>query len=273
MNDNQNTDINEDNLFSDNDGQQFNLDLEGYEGPIDMLLDLARKQKVDLIHISVLDLARQYLNFIKQAKDLKLDLAAEYLVMAAWLAYLKSRLLLPKDETDEDELSGEEMAAALQFQLRRLEAMQDAADQLFSRPQLGWDVFDRGMGFDLRTKTEATYDASLYELLECYGSINRRHNASQYRPLDLNLMSMDEAMDKLKNAFKDLPRKGQHSAWLTLQSLIDKHEKDRIFSRSSLASMFTAGLEMAKYGDCEIRQDAPLRPIYMRAKIKEEQQA
>lgn len=269
MNDNQTTAPSENDLFSAADDQLL-LDLEGYEGPIDMLLDLARKQKVDLIHISVLDLARQYLRFIQQAKDLKLDLAAEYLVMAAWLAYLKSRLLLPKDENDEEELSGEEMAAALQFQLRRLEAMQEAADTLFARPQLGWDVFDRGMGFDLRTKTDATYEVSFYELLDCYGAINRRHNTSHYKPLDFNLMSMDEAMDRLKEAFKNLPRKGQHSAWLTLQSLIDKKEKDQLFSRSSLASMFTAGLEMAKYGDCEIRQDAPLRPIYMRAKVREE---
>lgn len=245
------------------------LNLEGYEGPIDMLLDLARKQKLDLMHISILELAKQYLAFIEQAQDLKLDVAAEYLVMAAWLAYLKSRLLLPKDEVEENELSGEEMAAALQFQLRRLEAMQDAADTLFDQPQLGRDVFSRGMGYELSTETDASYDVSLYELLSCYGAINRRRNASHYKPVEFNLMSMDEAMDRLKDAFKKLPRKGQHSAWLTLQSLIDKKEDDKMFSRSSVASIFTAGLELAKYGDCEIRQDAPLRPVYMRAKIKE----
>lgn len=261
-------------LTNNNDNQHDDnallLNLEGYEGPIDMLLDLARKQKLDLMHISILDLARQYLAFIEQAQDLKLDLAAEYLVMAAWLAYLKSRLLLPKDETDEDELTGEEMAAALQFQLRRLEAMQDAADQLFDQPKLGWDVYSRGMGFELSMETDASYDVSLYELLNCYGAINRRRNASHYKPVEFNLMSMDEAMDRLKDAFKKLPRKGQHSAWLTLQGLIDKEEKDKMYSRSSMASMFTAGLELAKYGDCEIRQDAPLRPVYMRAKIKED---
>lgn len=246
------------------------LDLEGYEGPIDMLLDLARKQKLDLMHISILDLARQYIAFIEQATDLKLDLAAEYLVMAAWLAYLKSRLLLPKEEIDEDELTGEEMAAALQFQLRRLEAMQDAADQLFDRPQLGQDVYSRGMGFELSTETDASYDASLYELLSSYGAINRRRNAAHYKPVEFNLMSMDEGMDRLKDAFKKLPRKGQHSAWLTLESLIDKKEEDKMFSRSTIASIFTAGLEMAKYGGCEIRQDAPMRPVYMRANIKED---
>lgn len=252
----------------DNGGLLLNLD--GYEGPIDMLLDLARKQKLDLMHISILDLARQYLKFIEQASDLKLDLAAEYLVMAAWLAYLKSRLLLPKDETEEDELSGEEMAAALQFQLRRLEAMQDSADQLFDRPQLGQDIYSRGMGFELRTNTDAHYDASLYDLLNCYGAINRRRNASHYKPVEYNLLSMDEAMDRLKAAFKKLPRKGNHSTWLTLESLVDKEEKDKLLTRSSIASIFTAGLEMAKYGGCEIRQDAPLRPVYMRANIQKE---
>lgn len=251
------------------DNDMLLLNLEGYEGPIDMLLDLARKQKLDLMNISILALAKQYLAFIEHAQDLKLDLAAEYLVMAAWLAYLKSRLLLPKDETEEDELSGEEMAAALQFQLRRLEAMQDAADELFNRPQLGQDVYSRGMGFELKTETSASYDVSLYDLLNSYGAINRRRNASHYTPVEFNLMSMDEAMDRLKDAFKKLPRKGQHSAWLTLQSLINKEEPDHIYNRSSVASLFTAGLEMAKYGSCEIRQDAPLRPIYMREKLQD----
>ena len=244
------------------------LNLEGYEGPIDMLLDLARKQKLDLMNISILQLAKQYIAFIEQAHDLQLDVAAEYLVMAAWLAYLKSRLLLPAEELEEDELTGEEMAAALQFQLRRLEAMQDHANLLFERPKLGWDIYARGMGFELKAETEASYDVNLYDLLSCYGGINRRRNAAHYTPVEFNLMSMDEAMDRLKHAFRQLPRKGDHSTWMTLQSMIDKKQKDKMFSRSTIASVFTAGLEMAKYGDCEIRQDAPLRPLYMRAKIK-----
>jgi segregation and condensation protein A len=207
------------------------LDIDGYEGPMDVLLELARKQKVDLIQVSILQLVRQYLGFIEQAKALNLELAAEYLVMAAWLAYLKSRLLLPKQDDDE-ELSAEEMAEALQFQLRRLEAMRKVGADLMARPQLGQDVFARGTpeGLGLRTS-----------------------------------MSMDAAMDRMVKMLGSLPKQGMRSVWTTLESFVPDDITDRLYRRSALASSFTAGLEMAKQGALEIKQDGLFRPIYMRA--------
>ncbi len=144
------------------------LDLDGFEGPLDLLLELARDQKVDIIRISILDLAEQYLEFINTARELRLELAADYLVMAAWLAYLKSRLLLPKQDGDEEELSAEEMAEILAFQLKRLEAMKAAGEKLLERPNLGRDFFGRGAPEEIRVTTASVYDASLYDLLKSY---------------------------------------------------------------------------------------------------------
>ncbi len=242
------------------------LNIDGYEGPIDVLLAMARDQKVDLAKISILQLARQYLAFIEQAQKLQLSLAAEYLVMAAWLAYLKSRLLLPR-ENDEDEPSGEEMAEALQFQLRRLEVMQKAAEDLFALPQLGQDVFSRGMAEGLRTKTDTTYDATLLDLLKAYGDIKRRSESQNYELPTFTLMSMDTALDRMTKMLGKLPRKGPWSVWTTLSSFMPEKIKDKLYARSSMASMFTVGLEMAKQGKVEIKQDGAFRPIYLRAAI------
>ena len=148
------------------------LNIDGYEGPIEILLEMAKAQKVDLKHVSILQLARQYLAFVERAKEKHLELAAEYLVMAAWLAYLKSRLLLPEVEDDE-ELSAEEMAEALQFQLRRLEAMQNMAEQLMARPQLGQGIFGRGAPEGLSVNTTTRWDVDLYDVLSAYGDIKR----------------------------------------------------------------------------------------------------
>lgn len=240
------------------------LDIDGYEGPIDVLLELARNQKVDLAKISILQLARQYLAFIERAVALNLELAAEYLVMAAWLAYLKSRLLLPKDET-EDGHTAQEMADALAFQLRRLEAMQNAAHQLRARPQLGQQVFMRGMPEGLKVKTNATWQVELYELLKAYGDIQRRKDTSSYDLPTYNLMSMDDALTRLARMLGSLPKKGIQSVWTTLESFMPDGIKDRLFGRSALASTLTAGLELVKQGKIEIRQDGLFRPIYIRA--------
>lgn len=239
------------------------LDIDGYEGPIDVLLELARNQKVDLTKISILDLTRQYLGFIERAQAMNLELAAEYLVMAAWLAYLKSRLLLPKDE-DSEEASAEDMAAALQFQLRRLEAMRKAADEVMALPQLGQDVFARGMPEGLSTKTHMHWDVSLYDLLKAYGDIHRRADDSQYDLPDFTLMSTENAMTRMVKMLGNLPRKGMKSVWTTLQSFIPEGIKDKLYARSALASTFTAGLEMVKQGKLEIKQDGLFKPIYMR---------
>ncbi len=241
------------------------LDIDGFEGPIDLLLKLARDQKVDLIHISILQLARQYLAFVDRAREISIDLAAEYLVMAAWLAYLKSRLLLPKNEDEEDELSGEEMAKALAFQLRRLEAMQNAAEKLFERPQLGVDIYARGMAEGLDIDIDTNYDVDLYDLLKIYGDIQRRKDNSIYELVEYNLMSMEEAMSMMTRMLGKLPKKGIFSVWTTLTSFIPDGNKDILPIKSSLASMLTAGLELAKQGKLEIKQDGLFKPIYIRA--------
>lgn len=247
------------------------LNLDGYEGPIDVLLNLARDQKVDLAKISILALAQQYLGFIERAKDLKIELAADYLVMAAWLAYLKSRLLVPQDDTDEDDgLSGPAMAEALAFQLRRLESIQDCASRLFDLPQLGRDVFMRGVlregGSRLQTQTHITYGAGLYDLLSAYGAIARRHQDSTYEIKTYQLVSTDEAMARLTRMLGE-PRGYQSSqgGWMNLRSFLPEQLKDVLMTRSAVASTFTAGLELVKQGQAEIRQDGLFGAIYFRA--------
>lgn len=240
------------------------LDLDGYEGPIDVLLTLARDQKVDLTKISILQLARQYLAFVDRAQELRLELAADYLVMAAWLAYLKSRLLLPSSGPDDDEPSGEDMAEALAFQLRRLEAMREASQALMDRPQLGRNVFARGMPEGLETDTRSVFEASLYDLLRAYGDIRQRQDSSVYSPATFTLMSAEEALERLANMFGSLPRRGQHGVWIALLSLVPEKKHDLLYRRSALAATFSAGLELAKQGRVEIRQDAPFKPIFMR---------
>jgi len=240
------------------------LNIDGYEGPLDILLDLARNQKVDLREISILQLVRQYLAFVERAKELRLELAAEYLVMAAWLAYLKSRLLLPQDKKEEGELSGEQMAEALAFQLRRLEAMREAAEKLMNRPQLGQSIFPRGMPEGLRTSFQTHYDVTLYDLLKAYGDIQRRQEYQTYELPVFNIMSMEEAHERMAKMLGNLPRSGPHSVWTTLQSFLPENIRDPLLLRSSLASTLTAGLELAKQGKVEIRQDGAFRPIYVR---------
>ncbi len=246
----------------------FLLNLDGYEGPIDVLLGMARDQKVDLAKISILQLARQYLHFIERAHALELDLAAEYLVMAAWLAYLKSRLLLPRDK-DEEGPDAQAMAEALQFQLRRLEAIKQASENIFNLPQLGQGIFRRGMPEGLRTTYNSIYDLTLYDLLRAYGDIKRRAQGSQYELPTFRLMSMESAMERMTGMLGKLPRNGPYSVWTTLDSFLPRQKsdksEDKLYTRSSLASMLTVTLELAKQGKIEVRQDGPFRPVYMRA--------
>jgi len=244
------------------------LNIDGYEGPISVLLDLARNQKVDLLQISILQLVRQYLGFMERAKEMNLELAAEYLVMAAWLAYLKSRLLLPREDEGPDP-TAEEMAEALQFQLRRLEAMQETAEILRARPQLGQSVFARGAPEGITVNMHMRWDVNLYDMLKAYGDIKKRNEDSHYDLPEFKLMSMDDAMSRLGRMLGKLPRKGIHSVWTTLESFIPEGIKDRVYGRSALASTFTAGLELAKQGKLEIKQDGLFRPIYMRGREAE----
>lgn len=241
------------------------LNVGGFEGPIDLLLQLARDQKVDLAKISILELARQYLDFIDRVRALRLDLAAEYLVMAAWLAYLKSRLLLPKAPDDEIEPDGATMAEALAFQLRRLEAMREAGHRLMALPRLGERVFARGAPEAFPVMFETSHEASLYDLLHAYGDIRRRAESAIYAPPGFTLMSMEEALERLTKMLGHLPRQGAQSVWTTLAAFLPGGISDRLLGRSALASTFTASLELAKQGRLEIRQDGAFRPIYLRA--------
>ncbi len=268
MNDN----IEEDSVENEEENvDQLLLNVDGYDGPIDVLLELARNQKVDLVKISILQLVRQYLVFIDRAKAQNLELAAEYLVMAAWLAYLKSRLFLPKEENN-DEPSAEEMAAALQFQLQRLEAMQQAAEKLFEQPQLGKDVFARGCPEGLETNVVTRWNVALFDVIKAYGNIAKRKDDSQYDLPTFRLMSMDNAMNRLGKMLGSLPRNGMKSVWATLHSFVPDEVEDTLYARSALASTFTAGLELAKQGKLEFRQDGLFRPIYMRTTPDDEQE-
>lgn len=234
------------------------VDLEGYEGPIDMLLTLAREQKVDLTRISILQLADQYLAFVAAARRLRLELAADYLVMAAWLAYLKSRLLLP-DPQPPDEPSGAELAAALTHQLQRLEAMQQAGARLMARPQLGRDVFARGAPEGLPRVLRPVWEATLYDLLKAYGEQRQRKEASVLHIEATELYSMDDALHRLERLVGRVPE------WRTLMSFLPRGLRDGVVGRSAVASTFAASLELVRAGKLELRQDSTFGPIYLRS--------
>lgn len=237
---------------------QFLLDLDGYEGPIDVLLTLARDQKVDLTKISILDLADQYLAFVARARRLRLELAADYLVMAAWLAYLKSRLLLPEPETVDGQPTGAEMAAALAFQLQRLEAMRDAAGKLMALPQLGREFFMRGEPEPFPVVQRPVYSVKLYDLLRAYGAIANRKQGGMLRIAPTEIYSMDDALHRLSDML------GGSVDWQTLERFLPPDWADGLRGRSAVASTFAATLEIVRSGRAELRQDATFGPIYLR---------
>jgi segregation and condensation protein A len=237
---------------------QFVLDLDGYEGPIDVLLTLAREQKVDLTKISILDLADQYLSFVARARRLRLELAADYLVMAAWLAYLKSRLLLPEPESVDGEPTGAEMAAALAFQLQRLEAMRDVAGKLMALPQLGRDFFSRGEPEAIPVVHTPIYSVRLYDLLRAYGAIANRRQGGMLRILPTEIYSMDDALQRLGDML------GRSVGWQTLLSFLPPEWTGGLRGRSAVASTFAATLEVVRSGRAELRQDGTFGPIYLR---------
>ena len=234
------------------------VDLDGFEGPIDMLLALAREQKVDLIHISILKLADQFLAYIAAARQVKLEIAADYLVMAAWLAYLKSRLLLPKPP-EPDEPSGEELAAALAQQLQRLEAMQQAGVRLMARPQLARDVFRRGAPEGLPRVLVPVWDVSLYDMLKAYGEGRQRKEGSVLHIAPPELQSMDDALQRLGRMLGRIPE------WRSLMTFLPHVAGCGLVWRSALASTFAATLELARSGKLQLRQDAAFGPIYLRS--------
>lgn len=236
---------------------QLMLVLDGFEGPLDMLLALGREQKLDLTRISILELADQYLAFVAEARELRLELAADYLVMAAWLAYLKSRLLLPAQEDEEP--SGEDMAAALAFQLRRLEAMKEAAAALFARPRLGQDVFARGAPEDIDIRRRSVYEVTLYDLLRAYGDHKKRREGGVLHIAPIRLYSMEDAVRRLSDLLGRMPD------WATLSSFLPGESGGPLLTRSAMAAHFAATLELAKAGRVELRQDGAFAPLYVRS--------
>ena len=236
------------------------VDLDGFEGPIDVLLQLARDQKVDITRISILALAEQYLSFVREARRLRLELAADYLVMAAWLAYLKSRLLLPEEDDETQEPSGAEMAAALRFQLQRLEAIQDAGVKLFERALLGQSRFVRGVPEAPSKLERVVYEASLYDLLKAYGRVRQAHSEQGLHIKELNLYSVEQAVRRLCGFL------GKSPGWQRLFTFMPHDLRDNLTLRSAVASTFVAGLELAKFGRLDIRQDKAFAPIFVQVR-------
>lgn len=234
------------------------IDVQGFEGPLDLLLHLARNQRVDLSRISVLALAEQYLGFVEQAQALRLELAADYLVMAAWLAYLKSRLLIPKQQ-DDDGATGEELVASLQFRLKRLEAMRDASAKLVNRNRLGRDVFARGMPELVVVDQSSQFAASLYDLLTAYTSQRQRQAVSHVQIEKRAVWSLREARVALVRLM------GVSGDWVSLDRFLIDYTLSPQERASALASSFAASLELVREGKLEVRQNAPFAPIYMRA--------
>ena len=237
--------------------QGFVVDIDGFEGPIDVLLSLARDQKVDLIQISILQLADQFLAFVAEARRTSLELAADYLVMAAWLAYIKSRLLLP-ELGDGDEPSGAEMAAALTYQLMRLEAMQDGGVRLMGRARLGREFFPRGDPEIFAAVTEARLEATLFDLLQAYGAIQRRAPGGTLHMEPWQLYAVEDVLVRLRRLL------GATKDWESLWSFLPPGSG--LTARSALASTFAASLEMAREGELRIRQSGgPFGPLYLRS--------
>ena len=235
------------------------VSLDGFAGPLDVLLALARTQKVDLAKISVLALAEQYLGFIAHARKLRLELAADYLVMAAWLAYLKSKLLLPREPSTADQPSGEELAARLAFRLKRLEAMRNAAATLMTRRRLGRDVFARGMPEGVRTIRVRQYTAVVYDLLKAYAEQRSRTVKRVHVVPRRTVWSIKDARERLQRLV------GRGAAqWVQLEMYLEQYLPGPELARTALASSFGATLEMARDGLVELSQAEPFAPIYMR---------
>jgi segregation and condensation protein A len=233
------------------------VDVEGFEGPLDLLLMLARQQKVDLTKISILALADQYLSFIEAARKLRLELAADYLVMAAWLAYLKSRLLLPEAEPG-DGPSAEDMALALANRLRRLEAIRDVATRMMERPQLNRDIFPRGLPEPVEEVKKPEWSATLYDLLSSYATQRSRSALSRVRFMQRTVWSLAEARSALERLI------GQSADWSRIDQFLISYVVEPALAATVFASSFASALEMVREGHAEIHQKGSFAPIYMR---------
>jgi segregation and condensation protein A len=262
-------DFEEDVRFEAAEGAQSDalvVDVDGFEGPLHLLLALARKKKVDLAKISILELADQYLGFMSEARAKRLDLAADYLVMAAWLAFLKSKLLLPKPVKDDEEAPAEGLAAALAFRLRRLDAMRAAGEALQARPILGRDVFGRGAPEGVRATRSVVYEADLHDLLTAYAHRRCLLSRSIYRPDTPRVYGLEQARERLEAIMPSI------KDWRELDSLMPE-DKDLGLEppprRSIRASSMLATLEITKEGKARIRQREAFAPIFIRAADQE----
>jgi segregation and condensation protein A len=235
------------------------VNLDGFDGPIDLLLKLARDQKLDLTKIAIFPLAEQYLAFINNARDLDLEIAADYLVMAAWLAYLKSRLLLPDPEPEQnDEIV--DMTDALRYQLLRLEAMQQTAKHLQSLPKLGQVRFVRGKPEQFAKSSEAVWSSTLYDLLRCYGEIQSSSETNTLTIAATKLYSVEEAAKRLRDLILTMPE------WTILQHFLPPNLTKPMDVRSATASHFVASLELAREGVLRLRQKTLFAPIYLKTR-------
>jgi segregation and condensation protein A len=235
---------------------ELTLSLDGWEGPLDLLLNLARAQKVDLAQISILQLVEQYLTYLAEARALKLEIAADYLVMAAWLAYLKSCLLLPKDP--EQDPSPEEIALRLQLRLQRLDAMREAGARLLGRDRIGRDVFQRGAPEGLRLIRKAAWQVRDFDLFAAYGAVRARTQPAMHIVHARAVMTLDEAIERVSKMI------GMAIEWTFLESFLPQSQ-DPQFRRSALASSFLAALELARRGRLDIAQDEAFAPIKLKA--------
>ena len=243
----------------------FHVNLDGYEGPLDLLLTLAKEQKVDLLEISILDLASQYLNFIDQMKRIDIDLAADYIVMASWLAFLKSKLLLPIE--DDEDVSAQELSAILAFRLRRLEAMREVGSSLLTRDREGIHVFRRGMPEPIFLIKNFNHKDTLFDLISSYSGLRNRNYDNKWKPRVFSIFSIEDARNRLEKIL------GTTIDWTKIEDFLpinnDTTEEGILFRRSSLASIFSASLELSKEGLIEISQNKNFGSIKFKVKETE----
>ena len=243
-------------------GRALIVDLDAYQGPMHLLLELARKQKVDLAQISILELAEQYIAFIRQAERMQIEVAADYLVMASWLAYLKSKLILPKPESADTTPEAQELAAHLAFRLQRLEAMRRAADALMRLPRIGHQVFSRGAPEGLRSRTTPLWEAELFDILKAYGESRSKAVFRQHKLPTPSVLTLQDARERLARALKGLNATADE--WVNLASLLPDDIDPDVPTASITASSLLASLELAKDGEVDLRQISTFAPIYLR---------
>ncbi|RYD55150.1 MAG: segregation/condensation protein A [Sphingomonadales bacterium] len=242
--------------MSEKTAEILTIDVDGWEGPLDLLLTLARNQKVDLRAISILELVDQYIAFVNQARELRLELAADYLVMAAWLAYLKSALLLPRNP--EESPSPEELALRLQLRLERLNAMREAGARLVARDRMGRDIFRRGAPEGLRVLRKAKWEAEIFDLISAYGRISARTRPVMHVVAVRDVMTLEEAIERVSTLI------GTRIEWTTIESFLPEGASGN-YRKSALASSFVAALELAKQGRVELQQKSAFAPLYLKA--------